>query len=152
MTRFFSQTDIDEFKECFFLYAKNKGFISTEEDLTLIMRSLGYSPTKDELKQYFQKNVKEGKIEFATFLDILHTHSQSEKCQQEIMAAFEYHDRKKTGYIPAGELKHMLSMFGEQLKTSEVDALFREAKVNPQGQVRYADIVNMLMTPIPDYR
>lgn len=46
-----------EFRECFSLYARN-GQIRTLDQLTVIMRSLGMSPTISELKKYFKDKGK----------------------------------------------------------------------------------------------
>jgi len=45
------------FKECFFFHAK-KGYTQTDQQLGLMMRSLSYSPTEEEIHQYFNKFVK----------------------------------------------------------------------------------------------
>ncbi|XP_013394046.1 calmodulin-like protein 4 isoform X1 [Lingula anatina] len=148
--RFFSKSDIDEFKECFSFYARQRHIVNVEE-LKIIMRSLGYSPTIVELQTYYKKYQKEGKIDFATFLDIMHEHSQNEKCQEELVAAFQSHDIQRRGYVNASEVKNILTQFGEKLNKREVDALFREAKIQPNGQVKYADFIKTLLTPAPDY-
>ncbi|WAR29884.1 CALL4-like protein [Mya arenaria] len=57
IAKFFSQTDIDLFKECFFFIAK-RGYTQDEHQMGQIMRSLSYSPTEEEIKKYFQKYVK----------------------------------------------------------------------------------------------
>ncbi|XP_037798851.1 calmodulin-like protein 4 [Penaeus monodon] len=57
MARHFKEQDIDEFRECFSLYARN-GQIRTLDQLTVIMRSLGMSPTISELKKYFKDKGK----------------------------------------------------------------------------------------------
>ncbi|KAJ8311565.1 hypothetical protein KUTeg_010920 [Tegillarca granosa] len=54
MARFFSQSDIDKFKECF-NYHCHRGYAASENELSVIMRSLGYSPTRDEVIKYFKK-------------------------------------------------------------------------------------------------
>ena len=61
----------------------------------------------------------DGKIDFATFLDVMYQHSQTEKCQQEIMAAFTSHDKHGKGYVPAAELMQILTSFGERLTRQE---------------------------------
>ena len=61
----------------------------------------------------------EGRIDFATFLEIMHEHSQKEKCEQEIMAAFKAHDVNRRGTVSAQELCHILTNFGEKLKMQE---------------------------------
>ena len=63
--------------------------------------------------------LSDNKIDFAGFLDIMHVHSQREKCQQEIMAAFQAHDRDENGTVEASELLHILTKFGEKLSSQE---------------------------------
>ena len=43
-------------------------------ELAVIMRSLGMNPTKTELTAYMKQ--KNGKMAFADFLDVMHTHSR----------------------------------------------------------------------------
>merc|ERR1719411_769472 len=70
--RFFKEEDIDEFRECFYLYARS-GQIQTMDELTVVMRSLNMSPTIAELRAYMKS--KNGRMSFADFLDIMHQHS-----------------------------------------------------------------------------
>ena len=49
----------------------------------------------------------------------MHVHSQREKCQAEIMAAFASHDRDGNGTVEASELLHILTRFGEKLTSAE---------------------------------
>ncbi|ESP02593.1 hypothetical protein LOTGIDRAFT_199614 [Lottia gigantea] len=150
MTRYFNQKEIDEFKECFNFHAR-KGFINNEKDLSVIMRSLAYSPTKVELVKYFQKHVAaDGRIEFSSFLDILHEHSKIENCEKELLAGFKAQDSQKQGSISTAEVKNILMNSGEKLSRNEVDALFRETRVNG-GQVNYKQFLDALLTPSPDY-
>jgi Ca2+-binding EF-hand superfamily protein len=59
-SKYFSEKDIESFRQCFKLYATD-GFVSTPEKLGFIMRSLDIKPTIVELTKYFQKYKKEGK-------------------------------------------------------------------------------------------
>lgn len=78
-------------------------------------------------------------------------HSQVEKPEKEILAAFKAHDMKGTGYVPASDLRHILQNLGEKLTKQEVDNLFHQFGVSPNGLVNYNDFVMQLLTPIPDY-
>ena len=64
-------------------------------------------------------NVAGGHIDFASFLDIMHKHSDTEKCQEEILAAFRAHDRSGKGVVPGPELTHILTKCGEKLTQAE---------------------------------
>ena len=91
-----------------------------------------------------------GKLSFADFLDVMHTHSKKEKVPEEIMEAFQAWDRDKTGQIHVRDLKHILCQWGEKLGNREVDHILREA--NTMGTyVKYQDLIGVLSAPVPDY-
>ncbi|XP_013779503.1 calmodulin-like [Limulus polyphemus] len=148
MARYFREQDIDEFRDCFYLNARS-GQIRNLDELTLIMRSLGMNPTITELKKYFKD--KGGKISFADFLDIMHTHTKKENVPEEIMKAFRATDKGKSGQVSARELRRILVNWGEKLSSKEVDRIFREANISPNGYVRYEDFVRVVCAPVPDY-
>ncbi|KAK6184916.1 hypothetical protein SNE40_007268 [Patella caerulea] len=116
------------------------------------MRSLSYSPTKEEVTKYFKKHVgSDGRIEFSSFLDILHDHSKVENCEKELLAGFKAQDMNKQGTVSAAEMKHILMTTGEKLSRNEVDALFQEAGLQSSGQIPYKTFVDTILTPSPDY-
>merc|ERR1712127_141239 len=148
MARYFKETDIDEFRECFYLYARS-GQITTMDELTVIMRSLGMSPTITELKNYMRE--KGGRLSFADFLEIMHSHSKKESIPKELLEAFRGMDPGRKGYIPAKDLWHILAKWGEKLSPREVDQIFREANIQPNGRVNYEEFVKIVCAPVPDY-
>ncbi len=105
-----------EFRDCFSLYATS-GSIDTLDKLCVIMRSLRTSPTVPELKQYMKS--KNGKISFADFLEVMHTHTVKEKSAKDIQAAFRASDTRGRGTISYKELRHILSGWGEKLSPRE---------------------------------
>uniref|UniRef100_A0A182UP82 Myosin-2 essential light chain n=1 Tax=Anopheles merus TaxID=30066 RepID=A0A182UP82_ANOME len=146
--RYFKEQDIDEFRECFYLFARS-GHITTLDELTVIMRSLGLSPTIQELTQYLKK--KNGRMSFADFLEVMHQHSRVENLPDEVIQAFKAGDKTGRGTIPARQLRHLLQNWGEGLSFREVDNIFREANVSSNGHVRYTDFVRVACAPVPDY-
>lgn len=58
-------------------------------------------------------------LNFAQFLKSMGEHSQVEKPEKEILAAFKAHDMKGTGYVPASDLRHILQNLGEKLTKQE---------------------------------
>jgi len=148
MARYFREQDIDEYRECFYLYARS-GAVNTLDQLTVIMRSLGMSPTSFEIRQYMKD--KNGKIAFADFLDIMHTHSKKENIPKEILEAFRNMDTKRRGTIPARDLWNILVKWGDKLSPKEADRIFREANIQMNGTVRYEEFVKIVCAPVPDY-
>jgi len=113
------------------------------------MRSLGLSPTIQELVSYLKQ--KNGKMSFADFLDIMHQHSSVENLPDEVIAAFRAADPQNKGTISAKQLRNLLQNWGEGLSVREVDNIFREANVNNNSTVRYSDFVKIACAPVPDY-
>lgn len=121
------------------LYA-NDGLVSSPEKLGFIMRSLNMKPTLNELKSYYESHkkgislahlllvirvwdnvcyFKDGQIDFAEFLTILHQHLQAESPTKEIIAAFKAYDVHKTGHVTTKELRSILTKSGERLTNKD---------------------------------
>ncbi|KAL6446418.1 hypothetical protein ACFW04_001175 [Cataglyphis niger] len=170
MARYFREEDIDEFRECFYLFARS-GQIRTLDELTIIMRSLGLSPTIAELNKYMKDkgnsvfmliiffsnekclstSISGGKMSFADFLEVMHLQTRAEDLPKEVIKAFQAADISHSGTIPARQLAHMLLHWGEQLSSKEVEQIFREANVSLNGHVKYEDFVKIACAPVPDY-
>ncbi|XP_028135415.1 uncharacterized protein LOC114330287 [Diabrotica virgifera virgifera] len=148
MAHYFKEKDIDEFRECFYLFARS-GTIKTLDELTVIMRSLGLSPTKSEMTGYLKQ--KGGKMSFPDFLEVMYIHSKVENIPKEVVDAFKAADPGNTGKIPAKQLRYLLQNWGECLSPKEVDRIFREANVTANSMVRYEDFVKISCAPVPDY-
>ncbi|KAJ8920954.1 hypothetical protein NQ315_015748 [Exocentrus adspersus] len=148
MARYFKEKDIDEFRECFYLFARS-GQIKSLDELTVIMRSLGLSPTISEMTGYLKQ--KGGKMSFADFLEVMHVHSRVENLPKEVVDAFKAADTEGTGVLTAKQLRHLLQNWGECLSAKEVDRIFREANVDNHSMVRYEDFVKIACAPVPDY-
>jgi Ca2+-binding EF-hand superfamily protein len=71
----FTEKDIDTFREAFFLFAKNRKenpiYIRSVDELCLIMRSLGLSPTVKEITENMKKY--NNKMSFSDFLEVVHS-------------------------------------------------------------------------------
>lgn len=125
------------------MYARS-GQIRTLDELTIIMRSLGLSPTIGELNKYLRDKgmfvncrirfisclhkkslifkiflVVGGKMSFADFLEAMHLQTRQEDLPKEVIEAFRAADISRSGYIPARQLAHMLLKWGEQLSNKE---------------------------------
>lgn len=115
------------------------GQIRTLDELTIIMRSLGLSPTIAELNKYMKDkgnsvfmlitffsnekcsstSIPGGKMSFADFLEVMHLQTRAEDLPKEVIKAFQAADISHSGTIPARQLAHMLLHWGEQLSSKE---------------------------------
>ncbi|CAI5668328.1 calmodulin-like protein 4 isoform X1 [Oreochromis niloticus] len=137
MAKFLTQDQINEFKECFSLYDRQrKGKIEAKELIT-VMRCLGSSPTPSEVQRHLLSHNmdQEGELDFSTFLRIMHRQLQQEAPEQEILEAMRMADKEQKGFILASELRAKLTGLGEKLTDKEVDELLQEVGVGADGRV-----------------
>ncbi|NXU81048.1 CALL4 protein, partial [Oreotrochilus melanogaster] len=142
-----------EFKECFSLYDKNQKGKIKATDLMAVMRSLGASPTPGEVQRHLHlhKIERNAELDFSTFLNIMYRQTKQEEPEKEILMALSMIDRQKRGVITVSELRAKLTRLGEKLSEEEVDDLLKEAKIGPNGTIKYEDFVRVICLPTVDY-
>ncbi|XP_041325098.1 calmodulin-like protein 4 isoform X3 [Pyrgilauda ruficollis] len=131
---------------------KQKGKIKAS-DLLAVMRCLGASPTPGEVQRHLQLHRidRNAELDFSTFLNIMYRQMKQEEPEEEILRALAMIDRQKRGVIAAPELRAKLTRLGEKLSDEEVDDLLREAKVGPNGTIKYEEFVHHICLPSVDY-
>ncbi|XP_041652620.1 calmodulin-like protein 4 [Cheilinus undulatus] len=137
MAKFLTQDQINEFKECFSLYDRQrKGKIEAQELIT-VMRCLGSNPTPSEVQRHLLSHSIDGggELDFSTFLSVMHRQLQQESPEEEILEALTMADKEQKGFIMASELRAKLTGLGEKLTDREVDELLKEAGVGADGRV-----------------
>ncbi|XP_027781677.1 calmodulin-like protein 4 isoform X4 [Marmota flaviventris] len=151
--KFLSQDQINEYKECFSLYDKQQRGKIKATDLLVAMRCLGASPTPGEVQRHLQTHGidRNGELDFSTFLTIMHTQIKQEDPKKEILLAMLMADKEKKGYIMASELRAKLTRLGEKLTQKEVEDLFKEANIEPNGKVKYDEFIQKITLPVQDY-
>lgn len=150
MATHFSAKQIEEFRECFAFYCQ-QGAITSVKELTLVLRSLGLMATIVECRglyaKYTAKQGQKGAIDFPTLLELIRDYQSGHSEDQafrEIAEGLRCLDKKRSGTIAAGELRRILSTFGERMTNGEIDALLRELRVSasPQAPVSNEQLVN----------
>ncbi|NWI13701.1 CALL4 protein, partial [Crypturellus soui] len=142
-----------EFKECFSLYDKKQKGKIRAGDLLVVMRCLGASPTPGEVQRHLHlhKIDRNAELDFSTFLNIMYRQMKQEEPEREILTALTMIDRQRRGVIAAAELRAKLTRLGEKLSEEEVDDLLKEAKVAPNGTIKYEEFVRTISLPAADY-
>ena len=92
-----------------------------------------------------------GRLSFADFLDVMHTHSKKERVPGEIVEALAAWPGSRHSAIPTRDLRHILTEWGEKLDEKELERLFREANVESSSFVDFDDFIRIIAAPAPDY-
>ena len=142
----FTEEMIAEFKEAFSLFDKDGDGTITPNELGTVMRSLGQTPTEEELQDMIN-NVDancNSIIYFQEFLIMMARKINSEECEEEIQEAFCVFDKDSNGFISAAELRQVMINLGEKQVDEQVDEMIREADIDGDGQVSYEEFVTMM--------
>nr|KAF6269243.1 calcium binding protein 5 [Pipistrellus kuhlii] len=149
--RLLGQDEIEELREAFLEFDKDRdGFISSK-DLGNLMRTMGYMPTEMELAELDQqiRMNRGGRVAFEDFVELMAPKLLAETAGmiglQELRDAFKEFDANGDGAITLAELRRALQrLLGEELSPRELAQVVREADVNGDGTVDFEEFVKMM--------
>uniref|UniRef100_A0A8C9Q038 EF-hand domain-containing protein n=1 Tax=Spermophilus dauricus TaxID=99837 RepID=A0A8C9Q038_SPEDA len=138
------QDEIEELREAFLEFDKDRdGFIS-HKDLGNLMRTMGYMPTEMELTELGQQVCMNlgGRVDFDDFVELMTPKLLAETAGmigvQEMRDAFKEFDTNGDGEITLAELQQaMQRLLGERLTPREISEVVHEADVNGDGTVDF---------------
>ncbi|XP_052139061.1 calmodulin-like protein 5 [Oryza glaberrima] len=153
------QEQVAEFREAFAFFDKDGDGCITLEELDTVVRSLGQTPTREELAEMIRDVDVDGNgtIEFAEFLALMARKASrggenggggddsGDAADEELREAFKVFDKDQDGLISAAELRHVMISLGEKLTDEEVEQMIREADLDGDGQVNFDEFVRMMM-------
>jgi len=125
--------EIRQYREAFSLFDKDHDNIIAPQELGIVLRSCGLSPSENDLQKLQQQIGK--KIDFDTFVRVAKNFKENNReTENDIREAFRVFDKDGTGYVSVAELKHAMISLGERLSEEEVDQLIREADIDADGR------------------
>ncbi|XP_053609009.1 calmodulin-A-like isoform X4 [Plodia interpunctella] len=141
-----TEEQVAEFKEAFMLFDKDEDGTITMAELGVVMRSLGQRPSETELRDMVKEVDQDGNgtIEFNEFLQMMSKKMRGADGEDELREAFRVFDKNNDGLISSVELRHVMTNLGEKLSEEEVDDMIREADLDGDGMVNYAEFVTIL--------
>ncbi|XP_061585795.1 calcium-binding protein 1-like isoform X2 [Cololabis saira] len=143
--------EMDELRDAFKEFDKDKdGFISCK-DLGNCMRTMGYMPTEMELIELGQQiNMNlGGHVDFEDFVELMGPKLLAETADmigiKELKEAFREFDTNGDGAISTSELRDaMRKLLGHQVGLKEVEDILREVDLNGDGLVDFEEFVRMM--------
>ncbi|XP_075240188.1 calmodulin-alpha-like [Convolutriloba macropyga] len=142
----FTEEEIAEFREAFSLFDKDGDGTITTQELGTVMRSLGQTPTEQELQDMINEVDADGNglIDFEEFLEMMSRKAAEGDEEEEIKEAFKVFDQDGNGLIDRDELKNIMLNLGERLTDEECDAMIREADLDGDGFVNLDEFIIMM--------
>ncbi|XP_077465409.1 calcium-binding protein 2 isoform X1 [Stigmatopora argus] len=140
--------EMDELREAFLEFDKNKDGYISHKDLGECMRTMGYMPTEMELIELSQQ-ICGGKVDFEDFVELMGPKMLAETADmigvKELRDAFKEFDSNGDGQISLTELREaMKKLLGEQVTNREMNEILREVDLNGDGLVDFEEFVRMM--------
>ncbi|KAM4616844.1 calcium-binding protein 1a [Polymixia lowei] len=143
--------EMDELRDAFKEFDKDKdGFISCK-DLGNCMRTMGYMPTEMELielSQQINMNLG-GHVDFEDFVELMGPKLLAETADmigiKELKDAFKEFDTNGDGAISTSELREaMRKLLGQQVGHKDLEDILRDVDLNGDGLVDFEEFVRMM--------
>ncbi|XP_057706675.1 calcium-binding protein 2-like isoform X2 [Corythoichthys intestinalis] len=140
--------EMDELREAFLEFDKNKDGYISHKDLGECMRTMGYMPTEMELIELSQQ-ICGGKVDFEDFVELMGPKMLAETADmigvKELRDAFKEFDSNGDGQISLTELREaMKKLMGEQVTNREINEILRDVDLNGDGLVDFEEFVRMM--------
>ncbi|XP_070592180.1 calcium-binding protein 2-like [Erythrolamprus reginae] len=140
--------EIEELKEAFREFDKDRDGYISYKDLGECMRTMGYMPTEMELIELSQQ-ITGGKVDFDDFVELMGPKLLAETADmigvKELRDAFREFDTNGDGQISIAELREaMHKLLGQQLNYLEMDEILQDVDLNGDGLVDFEEFVRMM--------
>jgi len=138
----FDQSQIQEFKEAFTLIDQNRDGFIDKEDLHDMLASMGKNPGDKELDEMMAD--APGPINFTMFLTLFGERLNGTDPEETIANAFKLFDEEQTGKLHEDYLKDILTSMGDHLTVEEVEAAYKGAPIDDEGNLDYMGYVRII--------
>ncbi|CAK5045218.1 unnamed protein product [Meloidogyne enterolobii] len=138
-----TEDQVAEFKEAFELFDKDGDGRVTAAELGIVMKSLGHSPTDQELQEMVREIDEDGNgsIELNEFVKMMSRKVKESESEKELREAFQVFDKDNDGFISPFELRFVMQNLGEDLTDFEVKEMIREADLDGDGKVNFNGLI-----------
>ena len=116
----------EDCKTVFNLYDFKKQGVISVDLVELLCKNLGAYVPSDDIKEFKENYFEEGVVNYEKFLVFFAEHYVKKIDKQQLINAFQFLDKDKSGKINYKELKHWLMVVGDKLTEKEADDLLKK--------------------------
>ncbi|CAM9563600.1 unnamed protein product [Choristocarpus tenellus] len=136
----------EDYQEAFNNFDKDGNGTIDQSELGVVMRSLGYSPTNEQLKEMMSKvdEDNDGVLTFGEFVTMMQAGDVETDFDIEIREAFEFFDKDGDGEISPKELAGIMRGLGDALSDDEVNLLVQVADKDGDGTISIEEFISFM--------
>ena len=142
-----SEQAINEFKEAFNIFDKDKDGYITVKELDQIMKNLGQSPTESELQNMINEVDidRNGTIDFGEFLGIMMKKLKETDSEDELIEVFKIFDTDGNGLINSNELLNIMLTLGEETNKEDIEDIIKEVDHDGDGFINFEEFIRLII-------
>lgn len=146
VTKGLTPEEVEDLRDSFGNFDKNKDGSIDEAELAVVLRSLGYSPTKEQLQKLMKKVDLDGSggITFDEFVMMMRLGDMQTDFEREIIDAFDFFDKNKDGMVDRKELSEIMRGLGDKLTDEEIRLLLDAADQNQDGTISMSEFISFM--------
>ena len=139
------------YKIAFEMFDTEKNNYLNAEQLTLVMQSLGYDLSKNEIEDMMfsilknEKTKNYDRINLSQFQKLMNLWRQETDVFEEYLEAFRVFDDAGTGIIRKDEIEKILIQYGKDVSKEDIKYMLNDADVNNDGKIDYKNFVRLLL-------
>jgi len=142
----FSKEQLEDFKEVFNLFDKDRDGRLSVDEVSKVFKTLGVAAGDDSVKRMIERvdANKSGAVEFGEFVIVMQHQPKTPREDARLLAAFKIYDINNDGYITKQELQTVMEQCGEKLSDKEAQTMIDQADTDHDGRVNYREFINMM--------
>ncbi|CAK1587814.1 unnamed protein product [Parnassius mnemosyne] len=120
------------------------------DDFRVVIKALGYEPTKEELQQMISGVDKSqtGKLSFENFETAIMRKIMSQDSDGDIMKSFRLFDADDSGFISFDNVKRVSEILGTHLTDEEIEEMIDDADKDYDGLISVQEFMKMIKTSV----
>ncbi|KAL1192547.1 putative calcium-binding protein CML17 [Cardamine amara subsp. amara] len=143
---------IDELREIFRSFDRNKDGSLTQLELGSLLRALGVKPSPDQFETLIDKadSKSNGLVEFPEFVALVSPELLSSSkimtpyTEEQLLRLFRIFDTDGNGFITAAELAHSMAKLGHALTVAELTGMIKEADSDGDGRINFQEFAKAI--------
>jgi Ca2+-binding EF-hand superfamily protein len=146
-----SPSQLEEAREAFEMYDKDRDDMITTAELIHALRALGYNANQVILERIREMELESddgvGKLSFDEFLDFIVMYIRYTFSTDDMLEDFKRIDVDNDGKITKIELRSYLESLKIPLSNDEIDEIVNAADLDKDGSIDYKEFVIMMSPP-----
>jgi len=140
-----TKEDLEEYREAFAFYDKDRDGKILGSEVALVIRACGQAPSQRDVVELVKSVGETAKLDFNEFITLATRKIVPCGPLDAILEAFKVFDKDGQGRINNSELKHVFVNLGEKLSELEGQMMIEEAGMDAEGYINYEQFVRDMM-------